>query len=80
VLNAQPCKYDMYKSSLRHIYDPVLSSLKMKGIRFFVSSSLLSSLSSDGVSLLNGNFRSKTGFGKESCFTVYGDDGDYHCQ
>jgi hypothetical protein len=26
---------DMYKSSLRHIHDPVLSSLKMKGIRFF---------------------------------------------
>jgi hypothetical protein len=25
--------YDMYKSSLRHIHDPVLSSLKMKGIR-----------------------------------------------
>jgi hypothetical protein len=33
VLNAQPCKYDMYKSNLRHIHDPVLSSLKMKGIR-----------------------------------------------
>jgi hypothetical protein len=27
---------DMYKSSLRHIHNPVLSSLKMKGIRFFV--------------------------------------------
>jgi hypothetical protein len=28
----------MYKSSLRHIHDPVLSSLKMKGIRllFFI--------------------------------------------
>jgi hypothetical protein len=26
---------DMYKSSLRHIHDPVLSSLKMKGILFF---------------------------------------------
>jgi hypothetical protein len=26
--------YDMYKSSLRHIHYPVLSSLKMKGIRF----------------------------------------------
>jgi hypothetical protein len=26
---------DMYKSSLRHIHDPVLSSLKMKGIRTF---------------------------------------------
>jgi hypothetical protein len=26
---------DMYKSSLRHIHDPVLSSLKMKGMRFF---------------------------------------------
>jgi hypothetical protein len=25
--------YDMYKSSLRHIHDPVLSSLKMEGIR-----------------------------------------------
>jgi hypothetical protein len=25
----------MYKSSLRHIHDPVLSSLKMKGILFF---------------------------------------------
>jgi hypothetical protein len=37
VLNAQPRKYDMYKSSLRHINDPVLSSLKMKGIRFFFS-------------------------------------------
>jgi hypothetical protein len=35
VLNAQPCKYDMYKFSLRHIHDPVLSSLKMKCIRFF---------------------------------------------
>jgi hypothetical protein len=35
VLNAQSCKYDMYKSSLRHIHDPVLSSLKMKGIRSF---------------------------------------------
>jgi hypothetical protein len=29
---------DMYKSSLRHIHDPVLSSLKMKGIlSFFLS-------------------------------------------
>jgi hypothetical protein len=30
--------YDMYKSSLRHIHNPVLSSLKMQGIRllFFV--------------------------------------------
>jgi hypothetical protein len=27
---------DMYKSSLRHIHDPVLSSLKMKGILFFI--------------------------------------------
>jgi hypothetical protein len=27
----------MYKSSLRHIHDPVLSSLKMKGIRLFFS-------------------------------------------
>jgi hypothetical protein len=35
VLNAQPCKYDMYKSSLRHKHDPALSSLKMKGIRLF---------------------------------------------
>jgi hypothetical protein len=26
----------MYKSSLRHIHDPVLSSLKMKGMRFFL--------------------------------------------
>jgi hypothetical protein len=26
---------DMYKSSLRHIHDPVLSSLKMKGIFSF---------------------------------------------
>jgi hypothetical protein len=33
---------DMYKSSLRHIHDPVLSSLKMKGIRLlFLSFSLL---------------------------------------
>jgi hypothetical protein len=34
---------DMYKSSLRHIHDPVLSSFKMKGIRllfFFVSVAL----------------------------------------
>jgi hypothetical protein len=32
--------YYMYKSSLRHIHDPVLSSLKMKGMRllFFASS------------------------------------------
>jgi hypothetical protein len=37
-LNAQPCKYDMYKSSLRHIHDLVLSSLKMKGIRLLFSS------------------------------------------
>jgi hypothetical protein len=27
---------DMYKSSLRHIHDPVLSSLKMKGIRLLL--------------------------------------------
>jgi hypothetical protein len=27
---------DMYMSDLRHIYDPVLSSLKMEGIRFFI--------------------------------------------
>jgi hypothetical protein len=32
VVNTQPCKYDMYKSSLRHIHDQVLSSLKIKGI------------------------------------------------
>jgi hypothetical protein len=25
--------YDMYKSSLRHMHDPVFSSLKMKSIR-----------------------------------------------
>jgi hypothetical protein len=30
-------KCDMYKSSLRHIHDPVLSSLKMKGIRLLYS-------------------------------------------
>jgi hypothetical protein len=30
----------MYKSSLRHIHDPVLSSLKMKGIRLLFSHSL----------------------------------------
>jgi hypothetical protein len=30
---------DMYKSSLRHIHDPVLSSLKMKGIRLLFFSS-----------------------------------------
>jgi hypothetical protein len=41
-LNAQPCKYDMYKSSLIHIHDPVLSSLKMKGIRFYLLSEQLS--------------------------------------
>jgi hypothetical protein len=35
VLNAHSCKFDMYKSSLRHIHDAVLSSIKMKGIRFF---------------------------------------------
>jgi hypothetical protein len=36
-------KCDMYKSSLRHTYDPVLSSLKMKGIRllFFSKTNLL---------------------------------------
>jgi hypothetical protein len=28
---------DMYKSSLRHIHDPVLSSLKMKGILTFLT-------------------------------------------
>jgi hypothetical protein len=27
---------DMYKSSLRHIHDPILSFLKMRGIRFFL--------------------------------------------
>jgi hypothetical protein len=33
--------YDVYKFSLRHIHDPVLSSLKMKGIRLlFISQSL----------------------------------------
>jgi hypothetical protein len=29
--------YDVYKSSLRHIRDPVLSSLKMKGVRLLFS-------------------------------------------
>jgi hypothetical protein len=29
-------KCDMYKSSLRHIHDPVLLSLKMKGIRLLL--------------------------------------------
>jgi hypothetical protein len=38
VLNAQPCKYDIYKSSRRHIHDPVPSSLKVKGIRFYILS------------------------------------------
>jgi hypothetical protein len=42
VLYAQPCKYDMYKSSVRHIHDTVLSSLKMKGIRFFFQEYCLS--------------------------------------
>jgi hypothetical protein len=28
---------DMYMSDLRHIHDPVLSSLKMEGIRFVFS-------------------------------------------
>jgi hypothetical protein len=28
---------DKYKSSLRHIHDPVLSSLKMKGLRLLFS-------------------------------------------
>jgi hypothetical protein len=31
-------KCDMYKSSLRHIHDPVLSSLKMEGILSFYAS------------------------------------------
>jgi hypothetical protein len=35
--------YDMYKSSLRHIYDPVLSSLKMKGICLLFVYSILTS-------------------------------------
>jgi hypothetical protein len=26
---------DMYMSDLRHIHDPILSSLKMEGIRYF---------------------------------------------
>jgi hypothetical protein len=32
---------DMYKSSLRHIHDPVLSSLKMEGIRLLSTFFLL---------------------------------------
>jgi hypothetical protein len=34
--------YDMYKSNVRHIHDPVLSSLKMKGIRllFYMETAL----------------------------------------
>jgi hypothetical protein len=36
VLNVQHCNYDTYKSSLRHIHDPVLSSLKMNGIRLLL--------------------------------------------
>jgi ribosomal protein S8E len=37
---------DMYMSSLRHIHDPVLSSLKMKGIRLlFRQKKLLINLS-----------------------------------
>jgi hypothetical protein len=35
---------DMYKSSLRHIHDPVLSSLKMKGIRLLFFSSMFRSV------------------------------------
>jgi hypothetical protein len=34
---------DMYMCRLRHINDPVLSSLKMEGIRFFLFSLLLKS-------------------------------------
>jgi hypothetical protein len=37
---------DMYKSSLSHIHDPVLSSLKMKGIlSFFTESVVLQNIS-----------------------------------
>jgi hypothetical protein len=32
---------DMYKCSLRHIHDPVLSSLKMKGIRLLLFSIII---------------------------------------
>jgi hypothetical protein len=32
---------DMYKSSLRHIHDPVLSSLKMKGILSFFTAAVV---------------------------------------
>jgi hypothetical protein len=42
---------DMYMSDLRHIHDPVLSSLKVEGIRilFFLTSSIITSLKSRDV-------------------------------
>jgi hypothetical protein len=36
---------DMYMSDLRHIHDPVLSSLKMEGIRLLLHEDLLLMLS-----------------------------------
>jgi hypothetical protein len=35
--------YYVYKSSIRHIHDPVLSSLKMKGIRYLFFPTAISS-------------------------------------
>jgi hypothetical protein len=45
-LQLSSCKFltcEMYKSSLRHIHDPVFSSLKMKGIRLLFRSICVSS-------------------------------------
>jgi hypothetical protein len=57
VLNVQLCKYDMYKSSLRHIHDPVLSSLKRKGICLLFPSVASNAVLCDGTSLiLPGNY------------------------
>jgi hypothetical protein len=54
---------DMYKSSLRHIHDPVLSSLKMKGIRFFFCYVAICGLS--GSKILFSHYLIKgTNFGK----------------
>jgi hypothetical protein len=36
------CIFLTYESSLRHIHDPVLSSLKMKGIRLLLFINVLS--------------------------------------
>jgi hypothetical protein len=57
---------DMYKSSLRHIHDPVLSSLKMKGILSFIIFLLIYILAEESLQSVP---LSRLQFGRHNKFT-----------